>query len=55
MRIHAYRLALAGGVALLAYGVSMWSVPAALVIGGLAVAAAGLAGMMGLVAAGGDE
>lgn len=52
VRLVAYRLALAGGVALLAYGVSMWSVPAALVVAGLAVAAGGFVGLLGVDAAG---
>lgn len=47
-----YRLALAGGVALLAFGVGLWSVPAALVVAGAAVAGAGVAGLMGLEAGG---
>ncbi len=48
MRLAAYRLALAGGATLLAFGVSLWSLPAALVVGGACVAGAGLAGLMGL-------
>ena len=50
MRAHLYRLALAGGIALLAYGVSLWSLPAALVVGGLSVALAGLSGLYGIEA-----
>jgi len=44
-RLLAYRLALAGGIAVLAFGVSLWSIPAALVVAGLSVAGAGLAGL----------
>lgn len=48
MRAHLYRLAVAGGVAVLGYGVSLWSVAAALVIAGAVLAAAGLAGLYGV-------
>lgn len=54
MRLASYRLALAGGLGLLAYGVSMWSLAAGLVIGGACVAGGGLAGIMGLEGSGGE-
>lgn len=47
-----YRLALAGGIAMIAYGVSLWSVAAAFVVTGVLVAGAGVAGLYGLEAGG---
>lgn len=48
MRLAAYRTALATGVLVAAAGVALWSVAAALVLTGTAIAGAGLAGLMGL-------
>jgi len=55
VRIAVYRLAFAGGLVVLSIGVGLWSIPAALVVAGALTAAAGVAGIYGLDANGGER
>lgn len=50
----AYRLAFAGGLAVLAFGVGMWSIPAGVALAGLALSGLGLAGLYGQVSRDGE-
>lgn len=50
----AYRLAFAGGLALLAFGVGLWSIPAGVSVAGVALSGLGFAGLYGQVSPGGE-